>query len=91
MITHNSFKLIIDEKNEEIRKLSNDCGRFMKELEREEKARHRMLEGIFGVPVVYIEILENGKIRAENENGKSLYFEIKLIGDNAENENIKKA
>lgn len=82
MITHNSFKLVIDEKNKEEQRLRNELHNTKLRLDYLERERNVLFKEFFGRPVACITLIEGGrKVEVRTERGETLIFEINLIGE----------
>lgn len=81
MITHNSFKLVIDEKNKEEQRLRNELHNTKLRLDHLERERNEIFNKFFGRPVSCITIKTVGReVEVRTESGETLLFEINLIG-----------
>lgn len=82
MITHNSFKLIIDEKNAEARRLRNELHNTKLRNEHLERERGIMFNQMFGRPVSHISIKEvgvnYGEVEVRTQGGETLIFEMRI-------------
>lgn len=81
MITHNSFKLVIDEKNKEAQRLRNDLHNTKLRLDHLEREHDEVFKELFGRPVSCITIKEVGRaVEVRTKSGEILLFELNLIG-----------
>lgn len=84
MITHNSFKLIMDAKDREADELRREVKETQRELERIERERETLFKRAFGRPVVKVAFSGDGLADVETENGEKLLFAITLVGERVE-------
>lgn len=81
MITHNSFKLVIEEKNSEAQRLRNELHNTKLKLEQFERERKEVFNEFFGRPVSCIHVKGNGHVEVRTKNGENLIFKVELIGE----------
>lgn len=81
MITHNSFKLIMDAKDREADELRRELAKTKDNLERFKRERDTVFKRAFGRPVIAIAFIGDGVAEVETENGEKLIFAINLVGE----------
>ena len=80
MITHNSFKLIMDEKNREIKELKTNNSRLEYELNSRKNGIKKLLKDIFGIDNVACCFCKgNGIIEIRDTTDKVFKFQLSLI------------
>lgn len=81
MITHNSFKLIMDAKDKEANILRNDLHNTKLRLAHFEREHNEIFTKFFRRPVSNIHLKGDGIVEVRTESGETLLFEINLIGE----------
>ena len=84
MITHNSLKLIIEEKNKEAQRLRNELHNTKLERDHFKREHETIFTKFFGCPVNSVHLKDVGIVEVRTQSGKTLLFEIRCIGSQAE-------
>jgi hypothetical protein len=84
MITHNSFKLVIEEKNHEAQRLRNELHNTKLERDRYKREHEEVFKDMFGCPITIFRMKEVGIVEVRTKSGDTLLFEIKRIGEQNE-------
>lgn len=81
MISHKSLKLIVEDKNSEIRRIRNDLHNTKLELDHYERERREIFDMFFGRPINAIHVKGNGIVDVRTKAGETLTFKVELVGE----------